>query len=122
MGADSTLVFYGVRQLIPVDGNDDTVDDRLYVYETNTHPTQVNAKRLGLDADLWSDENDELYLYIGRRIAILSAERLDHLYYGYLELNEAKLALISAEVKAGLAQLDIADTPALHFDWRPQYH
>jgi len=112
MGADSALVFYGVRYTVP--------EDECEPLELNRDPRQQLARRFRLDSwwGQYASEGgqEEYYLFIGARHGSVGLE-------GQFEVRRSRGALAALAEKVGkkLERAGITQEPSLYVQFCPDY-
>lgn len=111
MGADSFVVYYGVRRRVR--------DDEIEQCEARTHPWMQAARDAGLK-HYWgsfSAEGAEDYLlFVGRQLGVFGAEGIAELQIADLEFQT-----IAHDTRQRLARAGITETPALHIQYEPDF-
>jgi len=112
MGADSTLIFYGVRIV--------TTEDESHGLQLNTDPRIRRARDHQL-AHWWGrfsvdSVNDQCYLLIGSLIAQVGHEGVYQVC-----LRDADFQPVVDQTKAKLSMAGFSDEPALHILFEPDY-
>ncbi len=111
MGADSFVVYYGVRRRL--------TDDEMEQCELRTHPWMLAARQAGLQ-HYWGNfsvEGAEDYLlFAGRQFGIFGAEGIAE-----LQIADAEFQTVVADTRQRLERAGIADTPALHIQYEPDF-
>ncbi len=116
MGADSFLVFYGLRQDF---GNleDRTIDEvAIKSLERETHPVLAIAKAAGLDT-WWGDfslTSEHYLLFIGKQIGILGWE-----YDSGASLSDDALKAIMEDVKVKIGKAGLEGEAQLWMQFEP---
>ena len=108
MGADSFLLYYGVR--LPVQPSE------IESLEREDHPSLAAAEQHGLDTWWGSFSSDGDDLFVGRELAVLGAE-----YDDYRAITMAELRDVSEETAAKLRTAGFLDSPALWAQWEPDF-
>lgn len=112
MGADSFVVFFGIK--IPLDPEDeDTLDD----WGAGTHPVAVAARAVGLDVHAGQlTDGGDCFVLLGRRLAWIGLE-----HDGHVRVAPDALAEAAAAVGPPLRGLGRSESPALHLQLEAQY-
>lgn len=112
MGADSTLVFYGVRYATPEEEHE--------LLESRSDPRQQAARRCQLDS-WWgrfaSESGEEVcYLFVGAKLGSIG-------YEGQTEICRSRddLTATMAGVSEKLKRLGIEQEPGLYVQFCPDY-
>lgn len=112
MGADSVMVYYGIRFQI----TDKKEIDQLLI---GKHPLAKAARRVGL-THYWGnfslDGGDFNLLYIGKEIGTFGREGLSE-----LELSDDRFGKIQRDTKKQLAQAGFSLVPAIFVQFEPDY-
>lgn len=110
MGADSVILFYGVRYQI-------TDESEVEQLSARKHPLIEAAKRVGLE-HYWGNfsiEGGEYYLlYVGKKIASIGYEGINE-----LELSDEQFSIIKEDTKEKLMRAGFSLTPALFAQFEP---
>jgi len=112
MGADSTLVFYGVRYTLS--------ESEIEPIEERSDPRQQLARRYKLNS--WFDRfateggSEQYYLFIGESLCSMG-------YEGKFEAwaSRERLVTIMDRVEENLAQAGISLMPRLYIQFHPDY-
>jgi hypothetical protein len=116
MGADSVLVYYGIRFRVAKESD-------FAALQRKTDPRVVQARAAGLST--WfgqfatgTDDDDELtyFLYVGEEIGVFGAEGISQ-----RELDDERLAALMTTTKARLAAAGFSVPPVLYINWEPDF-
>ncbi len=115
MGADLTLMYYGLRFALSDDN-----EEVLTQLETEEYPIIQAAKSVGLDT-WWgySDDSGNIHLLIGRQLAILSAERLGEDWTAHKAIRDDEFLMLAEDVSKRLKSAGIGGEPMLHAQFEP---
>ncbi len=106
--ADTTIVFYGIRQEV----GDDDLDE----LESRSHPMQIAAKKVGLES-YWGNfaaPAERYLLFVGKLLGKLGAEdRME------IQINADDFANIAKAVDTKLGDAGISEIASLHLDYQP---
>jgi len=105
MGADSTIIFYGVRY--PLD------EDEIESAESEDHPYMLSAQRIGLQT-YWGRESElePCFLMIGQQLAWLGAE-----HQSQAAIDHAELIKVMEDVQAKLSRMGAREATKLHVQY-----
>lgn len=112
MGADSCVVYYGVRYQL-------TDEAELEQLSGRTHPLVQAATQVGLQyywGNFAMDGGDYHLLLIGREIGVFGLEDI-----GERELSDAELQQIVIDTKEKLQRGGFSLVPALQIQFEPDY-
>jgi len=106
MGADSVVVFYGLRIILD--------QDDIEAAEAGDHPYVVAAQRVGLQT-YWDRESETkpYFLMIGHRLAWLGPE-----HHTQMALDRSKVTELMEDVQRKLSLMGARDTPQLHLQYK----
>src|SRR5262245_11253094 len=103
MGADSFVVYYGVRRRV--------IDDEVEQCDARTHPCIRAARDAGLK-HYWCNfslEGAEDYLlFVGRQLGVFGAEGIAE-----LQIADSEFQAIAHDTRQRLERAGITETPAL---------
>ena len=112
MGADSCVVYYGVRYQV-------TDDTELEQLEARTHPLMQAAKRVGLQ-HYWGNfsmEGREYHLLlVGREIGVFGLEGISE-----RELGDAEFQQVMQDTRERLQRGGFSLVPALQIQFEPDF-
>ena len=112
MGADAFVVYYGTRDTVPHDD-----EEQIELLETRQHWTQQRARDARLN-HWWGRLTDgsDYHILLGKQIGVFGVEN-DH------ETSVAPDALqqIMDDVQTVFQKLGIKETPSLHIQLEAQY-
>jgi hypothetical protein len=112
MGADSCIVYYGVRYQV-------TDEAELEQLSAPTHPLMEAAKRVGLQyywGNFSMDGGEYQLLLVGREIGIFGLEGI-----GERELADAEFQQVMQDTRERLQRGGFSLTPALQIQFEPDY-
>lgn len=110
MGADSFVIFYGLKRQLS--------EEECDACETKQHPWMLLAKQSGLD-HYWGnfyEDHDRYILLIGHQVGAFGGEGLAE-----AALNFEDLSRINEGVVAKLRTAGFDQTPALHCLYEPDF-
>jgi hypothetical protein len=108
MSAESTLVFYGIRE--------DIFADQIEELEGNSHTLIRKARSVGLHfyGGNFAEPDEKYYLFVGTKIGIVGAENAAELTV----LDPVLLEMLRT-TREKLLAADIPGEPRLYVQWMP---
>lgn len=112
MGADAVVIYYGVRDTVT---NDD--EEQIEMLETRQHWTQQSARNARLNHwwGLLTDGSD-YHILLGKEVGIFGLEGDYHKSIDLTTLHQMK-----EEVQAAFQELGIKESPSLHIQLEADY-
>jgi hypothetical protein len=115
MGADSVVVCYGLRYSIGLD--EQLRDDALALFEEQTDPRMVAARKAGLRSYFGKvTDGGEYFLLIGTVIGTFGVEGRES-----IALEDARVTELMKDTQDRLDKAGLEGTPAFHVQLEAQY-